>query len=65
MSSWTWKQRYRALLSLGDLNTEVLDLFGPNNFPDVKDYEVIAPSLRPASLLLQHSSLWSTPRTMA
>lgn len=50
--------------ALGDLTNDILPLFGQANFPDVEDYEVIAPSLRLASRLLLHPSLHSMLRTI-
>jgi len=50
--------------ALGDLSNDILPVFRAANFPDVEDYEVIEPSVRLASHLLQHQSLQHMLRTI-
>jgi hypothetical protein len=50
--------------ALGDLSNGILPVFRAANFPDVEDYEVIEPSVRLASHLLQHQSLQHMLRTI-
>lgn len=50
--------------ALGDLSNAILPVFRAANFPDVDDYEVIEPSVRLASHLLQHPSLQYMLRTI-
>jgi hypothetical protein len=50
--------------ALGDLSNDILPIFRAANFPDVKDYEVIKPSVRLASHFLQHASLHHMLRTI-
>lgn len=50
--------------ALGDLTNPILPIFRPTNFPDIEKYDKIAPSIRLASLLLQHASIRPMLRTI-
>ncbi|KAM0716065.1 hypothetical protein Q7P37_008579 [Cladosporium fusiforme] len=50
--------------ALGDLSNAILPIFRAENFPDVRDYDAIAPSTRLASKLLKHHSIQPMLRTI-
>jgi len=50
--------------ALGDLSNDILPIFDAANFPKVKNYRVIEPSVRLASHLLKHPSLRHMFRTI-
>lgn len=50
--------------ALGDLSSPIHPIFRAANFPDVKDYSVIAPSARLASLFLRDASVQPILRTI-
>jgi hypothetical protein len=50
--------------ALGDLSNDILPVFRAANFPDVRTYTFIEPSVRLASLLLKHPSLQPMLRTI-
>lgn len=51
-------------LALGNLSNEVLPIFRPANFPEIKDYSIIEPSARLASHMLTHRSIQPILRTI-